>query len=180
MAKTKDRHSGHQTETPDVSHIHNPDVAHEESDVHVQGILWFVGGLLAFGIVTFILMWLMLRFYESRQAKLEPPPAPMALKGAERLPPEPRLQLAPGHEIHPLDDMKVLQQEWDQELNKSGLDEKTGMNKIPIKQAMQQILTDKSLAARPQAGGEMPQTGVPDMEIPTYESSGQKMEKRDQ
>src|ERR1044072_8279476 len=39
-------------ETPDVSYITNPDVAHEESDVAVRPLLWFVGGLPAFTLLT--------------------------------------------------------------------------------------------------------------------------------
>ncbi len=35
----------HVTETPDVSHIKNPDVTHEASDVSVSGVAKFVGAL---------------------------------------------------------------------------------------------------------------------------------------
>ncbi len=84
--------------TPDVSHVQNPDVAHEESDVNVKAILQFVGGLLVFGIIVSILMLLLYNYFESRESKLEAknPAGPMAFKENEKLPAEPRLQVAPG------------------------------------------------------------------------------------
>src|SRR4051812_15700878 len=83
-------------ETPDVSHIQNPDVTHEESDVNVRSILMFVLGLIVFGVIVQFLMWYMLKFFERRQDAQTPKPAPMALSDKERLPPVPRLQGAPG------------------------------------------------------------------------------------
>src|ERR1044071_4102913 len=80
-------------ETPDVSYITNPDVAHEESDVAVRPLLWFVGGLTAFTLITCLAMLLMFKFFQSREESLELEASPLARQGAERLPPEPRLQL---------------------------------------------------------------------------------------
>src|SRR5215211_8115888 len=83
-------------ETPDVTHIQNPDVSHEASDVNVGSIAKFVIGLFVLTVVTFILMKLLFKVLEDRAAKLDPPARPMALTEQERLPPEPRLQAAPG------------------------------------------------------------------------------------
>ena len=96
----KSEHSGngqkHVTETPDVSHIRNLDVTHEMSDVHTQGILTFIVGLTVMTIVVYLLMWGMFRVLTTREEKRDEPPSPMAMTGKERLPPEPRLQSAPG------------------------------------------------------------------------------------
>src|SRR6266550_4728656 len=88
----------HVTETPDVSHIRNPDVTHEMSDVHARGILTFMGGLTVITIVVYVLMWGMFGVLSTREEKRDntDPPSPMAMTGKERLPPEPRLQAAPG------------------------------------------------------------------------------------
>ena len=86
----------HVTETPDVSHIRNVDVTHEMSDVHTQGIMTFIAGLTVMTIVVYLLMWGMFRVLNTREEKREDPPSPMAMTGKERLPPEPRLQSAPG------------------------------------------------------------------------------------
>ena len=95
---TKNGHNGHgrAKETPDVTHIKNIDVTHEASDVSVGGILKFVVGLTIFGIIVFILMWGMFRFFNAQEQTKEPKQGPMAMTKEERLPPEPRLQAAPG------------------------------------------------------------------------------------
>ncbi len=87
-------HKGHLTETPDVSYIKNVDVTHEVSDVHISGIAKFVVGLSILMIASFLLMWVMFDAFERRVE--EKKRSPMALTGSDRLPPEPRLQGAPG------------------------------------------------------------------------------------
>src|SRR6476660_6045424 len=91
--------SGHVTETPDVSHLRNVDVAHELSDVNIRGILTFIIGLTVMTIAVYLLMWGMFRALfaaENNNERKESPPPPMAMSGKERLPAEPRLQSAPG------------------------------------------------------------------------------------
>src|SRR4029077_5146222 len=86
------RHKGnghdahHVTKTPDVSHIKNPDVTHEASDVNVSGILKFVMGLTVLGAAVFVLMWGMFRFLSAQETVKEPPAGPMAMTEEERLP----------------------------------------------------------------------------------------------
>ena len=88
------KHDRHVTETPDVSYIKNVDVTHEISDVYVPGIVKFLVALSVLTLATFILVWGLFRSFESTSA--ETPPSPMALTEKDRLPPEPRLQAAPG------------------------------------------------------------------------------------
>jgi hypothetical protein len=130
MAKTgHNGHKVHVTETPDVSHIKNPDVTHETSDVNVGGILKFVIGLTIFGVIVNILMWGMFRVFNQQEKAKEPKPGPMAMTTAERLPPEPRLQAAPGFGVKlangdwvPLDkrepeaEYRVLREQWEHQL----------------------------------------------------------------
>jgi hypothetical protein len=85
---------GHITETPDVSHIRNIDVTHETSDVSVGSIATFIGALTVMTIAIYVLMWGMFRLMEAREQ--DDPVSPMAMSQKERLPPEPRLQSAPG------------------------------------------------------------------------------------
>ena len=177
-------------ETPDVSHIQNPDVTHEESDVNVRGILQFAFGLFIFGAIVLTLMWFMLRFFERRQDKRTPPPAPMALTDKERLPPEPRLQGAPGFGVdlgegrredlalkEPTAEMKIVREQWDKVLKEGQRDGSGNIIAIPIADAMKQLV-EKGLPTRPQTDGQPAITGG--MDIPSYQSSGRKMEKRDQ
>lgn len=178
-------------ETPDVSHIQNPDVTHEESDVNVRAILQFVVGLLVFAIIVQFLMWYMLRFFERRQDAQTPQAPPMALSDKERLPPEPRLQGAPGFGVdlgsgrredlalkEPAAEMKVVREQWDKILREGQKDQNGNTVAIPIEEAMRQVV-DKGLPTRPQTGGQ-PLSIKGGMDIPSYQSSGQKTEKRDQ
>jgi hypothetical protein len=88
----------HVTETPDTSHIKNIDVTHETSDVQVGGIAKFIVGLLILTIATFIGLWGMFLAFQKTETQKEQQRhrSPIAMTGEERLPPEPRLQSAPG------------------------------------------------------------------------------------
>ena len=186
MAKWKKRDDIH--ETPDVSHIQNPDVQHEESDVNVRAILMFVGGLLVFAILVHVLMWLMLNFFETQEAKREPKPGPMAFSKEERLPPEPRLQAAPGFQAEgrslelqaPQAEYRVIQEKWNKVLKEGSVDEKTGARTaIPVADAMRQVLEQNQLKSRP-AEDSKQQAADQAEAMPSYASSGRVMEKRTQ
>jgi hypothetical protein len=183
MRKTRKRDDIH--ETPDVTYIQNPDVQHEESDVNVRGILMFVVGLFILLGATLVLMYFMLDFFETREAKRETKPGPLAFTKEERLPPEPRLQSAPGFraEGQPLElqapqaEYNVIREKWDTVLEKGTVDEKTGARTaIPIRDAMKQVLEQNTLKSRPADPNQQSadQTGA----MPSYPSSGRMMEKR--
>ncbi len=121
---------GHVTETPDVSHIKNVDVTHEASDVSVGGVVKFVVGLTLFCSIVSVLMWGLFIFLKAQEDKKEPQPGPMAMSTEERLPPEPRLQSAPGFGVklengewvplqnkEPEAEYRVLREEWERKLN---------------------------------------------------------------
>lgn len=179
--------------TPDVTHIHNPEVAHETSDVNIKAILQFTVGLLVFAIIVHVLMWLMLKTFEAREVKreLKSPPGPMALTPKERLPPEPRLQSAPGFGENldlgagknlelkaPQSEYRILSERWKDALENGQKDAKTGaVTAIPIEQAIKQ-LADKGLPARAAADGQKSYRQA--MEVPSYSSSGRMMEVRRQ
>jgi hypothetical protein len=182
-------------ETPDVTYIHNPEVAHEVSDVNIKAIMQFTVGLLVFAIFVHVLMWLMLRTFEAREVKREEksPPGPMAFTPRERLPPAsgPRLQAAPGFgddlglpdgknlELQaPQSEYRVLRERWQAVLDKGQKDEKTGaVTALPIEQAIKQVAA-QGLPARTAADG---QKGYQQsMEMPSYSSSGRMMEVRRQ
>jgi hypothetical protein len=178
--------------TPDVAHIQNPDVSHEKSDVNVRSIIMFAGGLLALGIVVHLLVSLMFNYMEDRARKADPPPRPMALPAAERIPPEPRLQSAPGFGVNlgegkqpiklelrePAAEYNEMRKIWDDDLK--GLpDPRTGQTNLPIEEAKQKVFQSGQLRTRPQAGGQQ-QIDLQGMDVPSYQSSGRVMEKRDQ
>ena len=165
----------HVTETPDISYIRNVDTAHEARDVQVGGIVKFVVGLFVMTVAVFFLTWGMFRMFEARSQ--EPPRSPMALSGAERLPPEPRLQAAPGfaetleksatlkpaepespgatgskEPKNPLWEIKALRKQWDDVLEHGPMDQNGKRYGMPIEIAKDEILK-QGLPVRPQEAG---------------------------
>ncbi len=158
-------------ETPDVSYITNPDVAHEESDVAVRPLLWFVGGLTFFTLITCLAMFLLFKFFLNRELSQELEPSPLARQGEERLPPEPRLQLAPGWQVttgdgrrqdlslsadnvgyvpQPWSEYLVVADEWKREAEGYGwADEQAGTVRVPIEHAMRVYLERRQAGPRP-------------------------------
>ena len=191
MARLGHRKKDDIHETPDVSHIQNPDVSHESSDVNVGSIIKFVGGLFVLTVITFVLMKLLFKVLEDRAAKLDPPARPMALTEQERLPPEPRLQAAPGFGVDEGDGKRVnlqlrepkaeyeeLRKIWNGVL-KGERDPRTGKAGMPIDEAMKKVVEDGSLRSRAPADNQE-QLDLKGMDIPSYHSSGRMPEKRDQ
>jgi hypothetical protein len=178
----------HITETPDVRHITNPDVMHEESDVNVRGVGAFVGILFAGLIVMAVMMIGLWKVFEwrARVADERIAVTPMARTQAERLPPSPRLQAAPG--FASLDDPKMsfelkepaaewnaLREKWEYELkNPTAADPNTQTMRVPIEDAKRMLL-DKNLPARTQQPGAISWKG---QDVPTYSSAGRQTEKR--
>ena len=96
-------------------------------------------------------------------------------EGEERLPPEPRLQLAPGHQIHPLDDLKRLRADEDALLHSYGwVDRNAGIVHIPIERA-KELLVRRGLPVLPDGQRRDAEEGV---FVPAQQSSGRAMDKR--
>jgi hypothetical protein len=194
-----DEHGGgrgryvHITETPDVRHITNPDVMHEESDVNVRGVGMFVA-VLAAGMV--LIMLLMSGLYKAFEKYAEYQDrriavTPMARTEAERLPPPPRLQAAPGFQSldpHDPNDQRLnfalkapsaewdaLRERWDYELNNPAAADPSGQTmRVPIDDAKQMLL-QKGLPTRPDPGN----ADMIIRDVPTYSSAGRQTEKRE-
>ena len=167
--------------TPDVSHISNPDVAHEVSDVSVPAIFKFVAGLTVSTVIVFILVWGLLSVMSARlDAEDAQNVTPMTMKYGEQVPPKPYLQLAPYSHLHPLDEYKLQRDEWDATLKNGGQD-KEGSQRIPIEQAKQALL-QQGVPTRKQDAAAQNGNGTDDLfdAVPSYQSSGQQTERRKQ
>jgi hypothetical protein len=158
-------------ETPDVSYITNPDVAHEESDVAVRPLLWFVGGLTFFTIIVCLAMLLMFKYFQGREESQELEASPLARQGEERLPPEPRLQLAPGWQVtsedgrrhdlsytandaglvpQPWSEYLLVNDEWKREAEGYGwADQQAGTVRVPVEHAMRVYLERRQSKQQP-------------------------------
>jgi hypothetical protein len=166
----------HVTETPDTSHIKNIDVTHEQSDVQIAGIAKFIIGLLILTIVTFIAVWGVFRLFQktATEQEQESHRSPIAMTGEERLPPEPRLQGAPGFaqnlekakvEEHPqptpaggfipprdpMWEIRALREQWNEVLEHGPTDANGQKFGMPIEQAKEEAL--RQLSAKKEPGG---------------------------
>ena len=191
-------------ETPDVSYIANPNVAHEHTDVSVGPIAKFVVALFIFGIIVHVLMWGLFRYFDHRERSAEPPPSPLARRGSERLPPDPRLQLAPGFGVEtpggervdlsvggerpelrePQAEYRVVRQMWEEKLQRGWTDRNTGASFMPIEEAKRLLLQQEAGRPSNATPAQPAQTqGGPQAAgetLPSGSSSGQTEEKRNQ
>jgi hypothetical protein len=187
--KHNNKGDGHKTETPDVSHIRNVEVTHELSDINVRGVLTFAVVLALSTIVVFIGVRVLFAFFNQQEARSEPKPGPMALSKQERLPPEPRLQGAPGFQVTledgqrrdlrlsvPQAEYRILLEQWHENL-KTGLKDHSGnVVGVPIEQAMDKVVSGQGLPSRVKGpGGKLTDYAI---SMPTASSSGREMEKR--
>ena len=176
---------GHVTEIPDVSYIKNIDCAHETSDVNVFALLKFVLALTIMTAVVYVLMLFLFKFLNTQETQNEPPAGPMAMSAQESLPPEPRLQSAPGFAQDlsksvgdlnadkpkdPLWEIHVLREQWDRDLREGPKDSSGRSVGIPIEAAMQKFVTDQG-AKTGESKMSRPLEGYGE-QMPTAASSG--------
>jgi hypothetical protein len=155
----------------------------------------FIVGLTVLTAVTFGLMWVLFRVLNSQASKkdIQAPPGPMAMTEAERQPPEPRLQEAPGFGLTldsgqriPLDahtapgqpqrEYRLLRQQWDETLKNGRTDGSGKPVAVPIEEAIKKIVEGNALTVRPEAKNANPDDyGI---NVPTAASSGRVMEKK--
>jgi hypothetical protein len=134
--------------TDTVAELNKP---YEENEIQLKGIFSFAIGLVLLIVVTFGLMWALLGvlddYFKSDATN------PMAMTDKERLPPEPRLQGAPGFGVDsdkgrvnmeldiPQAEYRELRKQWDELLEHGRKDEKTGMMSVmPIDEAKERFL----------------------------------------
>ena len=186
----KDKHkgNGHRTETPDVSHIRNVEVTHETSDINVRAVLMFAAVLTLATIPVSAGMWLLFRYFDAQEAK-QPKRGPMALTNKEdRLPPEPRLQSAPGFAIttedgqrrnlelsEPQAEYRVLRQQWNENLRTGLKDQSGNVVGMPIDKAMEKVASEGLPSSIKGPGGKLTDYAI---SMPTAASSGRESEKR--
>jgi hypothetical protein len=185
--KEKNKADGHKTETPDVSHIRNVEVTHETSDINVRGVVTFIVVLTIATIVISFGVQMLFKFFDA-QAEKEPRPGPMALTKDERLPPEPRLQAAPGFQIklengqtvnleksYPQTEYRVLRLQWEENL-KTGLKDQSGnVVGMPIEAAIDKIVSEGLPSKEKGSDRKLVDFAV---SMPTASSSGREKEKR--
>jgi hypothetical protein len=157
-------------------------VPYEQNEIQLKGIIGFGIGLLLLIVITFGLMAALLGTLRDYWRIPDSEKNPMVMSERERLPPEPRLQLAPGFGIEadrgrvnlellpPGTEFKEFRQQWDEIWKHGRKDEKTGtMSAMPIEMAK-----EKFLASNPKAktGSEAEEFYKNSRSYPTDQSSG--------
>ena len=169
----------------------------------LRPLLWFVGGLTFFTLITCLAMLLLFKFFQGREESQELKASPLARQGAERLPPEPRLQLAPGWEVEtdgkrrdlsysadnagyvpqPWSEWLLVNEQWQRELKGYGwADEQAGTARIPVERAIDLYLERRAKQQPQQQQGAQPPpaNAAPRETTPAESSSGQQPEQKHQ
>ena len=142
-------------------HVHphdemvNEDVHHEETDINVRAILWFVVILTGITVVIQAAMVGMFKGLDWYEARNQPYVTPLAREAAQASDfPEPRLQTTPWS------DLRVFRTEQQNYLNSYGwVDEKLGVARMPIAKA-KELLLQRGLPVRPELAAEMEGTNI--------------------
>lgn len=168
--------------------------AYEKDRLELRGIIFFLAGLVLLIGVTFILMYALERGMESQAAEEDQKAkSPMAMTGNETLPPEPRLQGAPGYKVdlesqkesvnlelrEPQSEWRALSKDWEKLWKEGRKDPNTGaVITLPMEQAKQKVLQENLIKGRAQQDAE---NALKDAQQYTmYSSSGRTTEPRRQ
>jgi hypothetical protein len=128
---------------------------YEQNIIGLKGIIYFGVGLLILITVTFGLMWSLLGVLEDNARTTKASDNPMQLSEKDRLPPEPRLQSAPGFGVEsergrvnlelmgPQAEYRELRAGWEQTWKRGTVDKATGaITAMPIEEAKAKVLAE--------------------------------------
>ena len=145
------------------------DKPYEQNLIGMKGIIVFAVGLFLLIVITFGLMYFLLNVMEKDAGDRDKKdPNLMAYKNKrERLPPEPRLQVAPGFQVQgengtinlelrePQAEYRELRKMWEKNWLEGQKDARTGtIISLPIEEAKKKFLEQSAAQAKPNADGE--------------------------
>ncbi len=140
------------------------DKAYESNIIGMRGIIYFAVGLFLLIVITFGLMLFLENVVEDRAKEndaVNPNPMMEGMKPEERLPPEPRLQTAPGFGVGegkdrvnlelkaPQSEYWELQRQWKKTWDEGQKDPNSGtIVTLPIEEAKEKLLQE-NIKTRP-------------------------------
>lgn len=144
----------------------NLDKPYETNVIGLRGIIYFALGLFLLIVVTFGLMWFLLDVMEQDAVTRKASDNPLKLSKEEALPPEPRLQGAPGFGVDdpnggrinleltaPQSEYRELLKQWEKLWAEGRKDPQTGtVVAIPVNEAKQKFLAQTGEAKPAEAG----------------------------
>ncbi|MCY7377153.1 MAG: hypothetical protein LH472_14430 [Pyrinomonadaceae bacterium] len=133
----------------------NYDRTYETNIIGMRGVIYFAVGLFLLIVVTFGLMYFLQNVMEDQAAETKDTKSPMMMNSRESLPPEPRLQAAPGYGVEsqngfvnlelkaPQSEYRELRDQWEKQWKDGQKDLKTGMVvTLPIEEAKAKLLQE--------------------------------------
>ncbi len=126
---------------------------YENNIIGLRGVIYFAAGLFLLIVITFGLMFVLQNVLEDQSIETKDVKRPMMMSEKEQLPPEPRLQAAPGFGVEspqgyvnlelkaPQSEYRERQREWEILWKEGQKDAKTGtVISLPIEEAKQKLL----------------------------------------
>jgi hypothetical protein len=165
----------------------NYDRTYETNIIGLRGIVYFGVGLFLLIVVSFGLMWALQNVMEDNAKETKDKSNPMAVTGIESLPPEPRLQVAPGFGVEserghvnlelraPQSEYRNLRDQWEELWKNGQKDPKTGtVVALSMDEAKKKFLEESAKTNGGKTnGGEGGQKVLDDSRsIVSYSSSG--------
>ena len=154
---------------------------YEQNIIGLKGILYFGIGLFLLIVITFFLMWALLNVLED-QHQAAKSTNPMQMSELERIPPEPRLQSAPGFGVDssngrvnmelaaPQAEYRELHRQWLDVWRNGQKDPQTGaISSMPIEMAKERFL---SQSVKAKSGPEAEKIGDDSRNFMSDSSSG--------
>ena len=135
----------------------NLDVVHEESDINVRAIIWFVIVLTAVSVSVDVGMFGLFKALDYYEVKNDPPVSPLAVEPASvKGGPQP----APGLQTTPWLDLKQFRADQNALVHGYGwVDEPAGIARVPIEKA-KALLLKQGLPVRPELADALEGTAV--------------------
>jgi hypothetical protein len=144
---------------------------YETNIIGLRGVIYFGVGLFLLIVITFGLMWFLQNVMEQQARDTKDKRNPLAMSAEERLPPEPRLQTAPGFGVEtqnngvqgrtnlelraPQSEYRVLKSEWDKLSSEGQRDAQSGtVVTLPLDEAKAKFLEQSAGAAAANQDGQ--------------------------
>lgn len=133
--------------------LDNPDVVHEQSDINLRAIIWFVVVLTVIVLAVDVAMFGLFKLLDRMEVSNDAVVSPLALPAGQPLG-------LPGLQTEPWTDMKKFRAEQLAHLHGYGwVDEPAGVARIPIDKA-KEILLKKGIPVRPELADDLEGTAV--------------------
>jgi len=159
------------------------DRTYETNLIGLRGIIYFGVGLFVLVVVTFGLMFFLQNVMEDQAVESKDNKNPMMMNDTERLPPEPRLQGAPGFGVEsdqgvrlnmelraPQSEYWELERQWEKQWANGQKDPKTGtVITLPLEQAKEKLLQEN---VKTRAGEQSQKSLDESRSIVSYSSAG--------